>query len=323
MSRAQDTDALNFYQYLLDRMSDAVMAGDVNSIVAQTKLPCAWKTLASQTILETEEELRGGMIQYCSELAGMGLNNLTRLASRAEYLSPGYIAGWHVTHLLRRDATPIYPTYLASSVYHLENGEWRMVESGARLSSPAWPIKMVRVEETEQVVEDSVMMPLPEDVRREHQEPEAIYQRFLTKLDAANLACDFDAYCDCVSFPFSFHYGEKDIVYTDRTDLADFFEMLCNLVRDKNITRFERKVERAEFLFGNQLCGYHGTTLYSGDTPCVGPIKSRMILRRKGAAWFLSSVTNALDSVTPGFETLHIKDDLVAYHAIQQRTGRQ
>lgn len=314
MAQPSASDALAIYQDVLDILSEATVALDAERLHTYVGMPCAWKTLRAQTIVDTRDELEAGIISYGQYLKSNGINQFIRLGSKAEYLNEDYIEGWHVTHHLQ-NATPIIPPYLSRSVLHRTDGLWKVVEIESRLDSPAWPLDIIKVPSEG----DHDLPPIPDDVRRESQQPEVLYQAFLDRLSKANMDDDFAAYCSMLAFPY-FSHSDKGFEKLSRPeDARPFFDMLTGLIREHGVTRMERTSERAEFLFGNRLCGYHQTTLFDGDVPKVGPIKSRMILERVGARWFLVSVTNALENESFPYANPKPSEELVSYRSIEMR----
>lgn len=159
-----------------------------------------------------------------------------------------------------------------------------------------------------------------QDARREAAHPLALYQRFLNALTRANVTNDLDAYCGLCCFPYSSHTQTDDETIHNPEEVKPFFDMLNSMLHENKIEEFARIADQAEFISGDTICGYHTSRFISGGEETLPPIKSRIILRRKGTRWFMHSVTNAITNEQyPYFEPV-ASNDLVPDRVIQERT---
>ena len=310
------SDAMAIYQRLLDTISTALLAQDVETIRAHVKLPYVRRTLTAEAIVETEEDLAQGMLAYARSLTNLGVNSYISLASEAEFLSPHYIQGFHVTHALK-NATRVIRSFSNRCIIQNDRGVWKLMEHDSALKSTTWPFNMLLVPRLDADILRKEID--PDDVRRTAAEPLAIYQQFLDSLTASNMAKDFDAYCSLCSFPFTSHQATTDKTIHTPEDIRPFFDWVGELLDTHKVDRFERRGERAEFISGNRLCGYHSGRMYYKGKVIVGPIRSRMILERHSTKWLLKSVTNSVTNDQLAYLVPDAADSLVTIREIQER----
>ncbi|MBW4710392.1 hypothetical protein KX928_21590 [Roseobacter sp. YSTF-M11] len=310
-------EALAIYQETLDALSDALMAGDTDTALARIKLPYLRRTLNSEVVIETPEDLVSGFLIYGEAVRGLGATNWVRLATEAAFLNDKYITGHHVTHTLR-DATPVMESYASRMVLILEKGVWKMLEIHSMLSNPHWPIYIPRVEHS---ARSQTYVSSPQsDARKLAVAPLTLYQEFLDGLSAAHNADDFEAYCSYLLFPYTWHTESTDTIISSPDDVRPFFDEVRESIAARNGDRLVRYAEEAEFISGDLLCGYHATEFCSGARRVFGPVKSRMILKRKGTSWYLKSVTNSLENTKFPYIVPKPAKALVTLRTIQERT---
>ena len=79
----QDTvlpKAVTVYQELLDSLSDAILARDLETVRARTHLPFVHRTLDAEIVVETEADLDSGIQGMAQALLARGVNQLIRLS---------------------------------------------------------------------------------------------------------------------------------------------------------------------------------------------------------------------------------------------------
>lgn len=271
-------------------------------------------------IVETEADLRTGLLKFGDSLRSQGMNHFIQLAESARYLSDDYIEAFHVTHTLR-NAVPVVPAYQNRGIIRkCEDGAWRFIEMDTALANDSWPIVLPRVHAGQlHFVSDNDPV---DDSRVANMTPAVLYQECLDRFTAANMAHDFDQWCENCFFPHTVHTEQIDATINEPSDIWPFFEMISNIIRDKSIDRFERVLDHAEFLSGSLICGYHNGILYSNDEPILGPIQSRMIFQRVGTRWLKTSVTNSVANAEFPFAEPVPSDGLVTLRQIQERTRK-
>ena len=316
MAANMDHAALTLYQEALDIMSDAILACDLEMLQTRIKLPYRSVTLNSDTIIETRDDLRAAWLEFGRSLQGLGVNQFIRLASDAEFMSADYIQGYHVTHTLR-NGTRVVPSYSNRMVLQRIGEVWKLTEVDSAVKSLSWPMSSVRVPDGS--VDLIGFSSAENDIRRSAAEPIAVYQRFLDALTRATFEDDFDAYCARCSFPYSTHGESDDTILRTPEDVRPFFAMLRKLLHDLQADTFERSAAQAEFLSGNQICGYHTTTMSRNGVTVLGPIQSRMVLERTGADWKLKSVTNTVANEHFPYAEPEPSEQLVTIRQIQER----
>lgn len=305
------------YQEVLDVLSDAIMTGNAPTALARTKLPHLRRTQSSETIVETEKDLINGLLTFGDALKGLGTTNLVRLVVEAEFLSENYISGYHMTHILQ-DAKPVMASYANRMVIVRNKGVWKMLEVDSMLNNLRWPIYIPRVRQDEA---NKIPPPLPEnDARKQSSSPLDTYQHFIDDLSLASNQDDFHQYCSHLMFPYSSHTDTSDTVIPSAEQVRPFFEMLRDTIKEKHCNRIIRRAHDADFVSSDLICGYHTTEFCADDVPHFGPIKSRMLLQRKGTNWYLKSVTNSLQNSSFPYHVPQPSNALVTLRTIQERT---
>ena len=310
--------AAEIYQDVMDQLSKAVLANDVDAICDRVHLPHTRRTLTAEIVLETQADLEDSARAYAEGLLSQGMDGYVILTSFAEYLIDDYIVGEHVTHALR-GATRLFPSFTSRAVLFRADGHWAVSEIDVRSTSPAWPLGQVWMPH-DQAVRPYSAPPPGDDARRNAAEPLAIYQRFVDALSAANLAGDFNAYCDLCDFPYTSHSETEDVTLRGPADLRPFFDQLSDQLRRTGADNMERRAKSAAFLCADRICGYHDNRMFRGRDCVNGPVHSRMILKRRGTRWLLSSVTNAVTETQHPYWSFKLSDHLVTLKNIQERT---
>jgi hypothetical protein len=309
-------DAMSLMQELLNVQSRALLAGDVAAMRATVAMPYRRITTGMDLIIESETDFHTGIKAFASSLESLGVNHFIRLAADAEFLSDDRIEGYYVTHALR-NATAMLPSYHNRIVLQNFDGAWRLVEVASDLVAKHWPINMLRVAEAGTM--GGPARPI-HDARRNAAEPLALYQRFIDRLTAATLNNNFDAYLALCDLPYSDHNSTIDTLLNTPEDVRPVFDMAVELIRGQAADTCVRRADSAQFLGSDIMCGYHETVFLKGGQPALPPIKSRMILKRKGVGWKLKHVTNAVANPSAPYSAPEPTEALPTHREIQERT---
>jgi hypothetical protein len=307
-------DPRNLLQTLLDRYSALCEGGDVEQVLKLFTLPFLHEALDTKIMLETREDLRIGQMALAETMRGKGVTQIIRLASRADYLSPNYIDGVFVTHLLH-DSRPIARSYSNRAVLKRSDDGWRFSQITYGFSHKVWPVRVFYVPEEQPEFDAQA-----DDARREALEPLAIYQSFINRMTQANVADDKEAYLALCELPMWMHMDETDRLIEDKEGIYDFCDAVTKLLQGYQIEDFLRIADHAEFISANEICGYHTAHFLRGGEAAVDPIKSRLILRRTGTRWRLHSVTNSVKYGEHTFSDPVPTKDLKTLLDIQKRT---
>lgn len=309
-------DAMTQMQQVLDVQSAALLAGDAKAMRDTVALPYRRVTSDLDLIIETEADAARGVTAFTASLQGLGVNHFIRLVTDAEYLNDHYLEGHYVTHALR-NATAMVPSYDNRMVLRLMDGQWRMVELVSNLSTARhWPVDMLRVAEAGAVDTGTHA----QDARRNAAEPLALYQTFLDRLTDATLSKDFDAYIALCGLPYTSHIDAEDTLLRTPEDVRPFFDMTVDMITSGKADDFQRRASQAEFLGSDLICGYHTSHFIKDGTAALAPIKSRMILKRRGVTWALKSVTNALSNAAYPYRAPEPSEALPTHREILERT---
>jgi hypothetical protein len=310
-------DALRIYQESLDTLSRAVMSLDLDGCAALYNLPVQVRTLTGEMVIETDKDLRDGYEVYAQSLIGQGATDLLWLASTARWISPDFIEGFHVTHILRK-TMPLTEPYHSRVVMRLVGDTWKIDEIEIQVPKTQWPVMLPSLPDGRAVAQ-SFFKFARGDARSTVANPLSVYALFLRDYSAFNMAHDFENWSAMHLYPHTTHTDFVDKTIKGPEGNRPFFDMVSRLIREHGCDRFERAPSRAEFLSANQICGYHTGTMYAGDKIVLGPVKSRMILQRVGPTWFLRSVTNAVANDQFPYNEPQVSSELTRLLDIQNR----
>lgn len=312
-----DATALEIYQACLDRVAEAVMALDLDTIEAAFNLPVQIKTRAATIVVETPRDLRDGYREIGESLRMRNVTDFFWLASTAHWLSPRYIEGFHVTHILRNAEALEKPYHSRTVICETAEG-WKVDEIEVGLNNAHFPISVPEIPAGPAFSASGAASPRA-DVRAIPADPLEIYRAFLNRYTAYNMAHDFEGWASMYLYPHTVHTDAVDKVVKTPEGGRDVFALLSSYIRDGQVDRYERVPTHAVFLNGNQICGYHESTMYRGDDIVIGPVKSRLILQRVGPDWFIRTLTNALSNKGFPFDGAVPSDTLIPLNEIKAR----
>lgn len=309
-------DAKTVVQELLDTQSRALMTADAELMCDTVLFPYRRATASVDTIIENLDDLRIGVNAFHQSICGMGVNHLIRLVISAEYLSADYIEGRYITHLLR-NASAMLPAYENSIVLRFAKGAWRVIEIRSELGGNRWPISLLRVKGARL---PPTFVATDDDIRRTASEPMPLYQGFLDRLSAATMTNDFDDYLGLCDLPYTSHSDSVDTVINTADHVRAFFDTTVAMISGDTADTLKRVADNAQFLGPDLICGYHDTLFSKDGAPTLAPIKSRMILKRRGVEWKLKHVTNAVANPSFPYTAPEPTNALLTHREIQERT---
>ncbi len=299
--------------------SEAFMRSDRETVGRHIALPLHMRTQTSEFILENAEQVSTGLDVFHRSLQTQGVNHFIRLATSAEYLSDDYIEGHYMTHTLC-NAIPVVPAYPCRAILRRDGELWQFTQIDTSLQNKHWPISMPRV--TPGTRPFWAEIDNSEDARRSAQSALSLYQDFLDTISRSNMENDFATWVAHCTFPHYAHMDQIDSEIGTPEDILPFFTMITDMIREKGFTRMERKAEHAEFLSCSSICGYHKCRFYVDDEMALGPVDSRMILRREGTAWKMYSITNSVSNDQFPYSFPKLSEGLVTLKEIQERTRK-
>jgi hypothetical protein len=129
---------LSIYQRALDRVSQAVMAGDFDAYLAQIDLPYLVQTETVRHLLSSADDLRPTFEALTKGLAARGVTHYERLARAADYADCDRIEGWHYTHLIADGQQVEWPKR-SSHVIVRRGAEWYFSEADYPIRADHWP----------------------------------------------------------------------------------------------------------------------------------------------------------------------------------------
>lgn len=283
--------ALTIVQDCLDHQSERLMARDWDAMHQTVSVPYLRRFTNTETIIETHDEFQTGFETVRKSLETLGVNTLVRLATDARRLSANYIEGFYVSHALNNGARAM-PSYNNRAVLRSDAGTWKMIELESRLFMRHWPPDF-------SILPQSVQPPLKgskDDARMSATQPETVYQTYLNALAEGLLRGDYDHYASLHIFPLQAYGPQMNLPALDKPGMRKYFDVLCDMVNGVVSDRMERKVIKAEFIACDLICGYHETKLFKDDALVFEPVRASMLLRRKGTAWLMESITNGIEN---------------------------
>ena len=131
---------LTIYQAALNRVSEAVLAGDFDAYAAMIDLPYLVHTATADLLVSTREDLHPTFEALAQGLRDRGVTHYERVARAADYVARDRIEGWHHTHVLIDGEPLVYPHV---SWHKLVRRDERWLFSEATytvITSARWPL---------------------------------------------------------------------------------------------------------------------------------------------------------------------------------------
>lgn len=140
-----DTDDLarRIYQSLLDGIGDAIRLCDFSRYRPFFHFPHQLETFEGATVVETPAALNVMFDGMCSRLQDLGVTELTRNCTVAQFGGPDTIRGCHDTRLISDDAVQ-HEAYSALSTLRLIDGQWQVVAAQYAEDNASLPTRALR-----------------------------------------------------------------------------------------------------------------------------------------------------------------------------------
>ncbi|QBY01508.1 hypothetical protein E2K80_12885 [Rhodophyticola sp. CCM32] len=138
------TDAKAIYQNLLDKVSEALLANDVEAFLIHSAIPHYIETETEKLLIATEQDVRDKFQIWSLTLRSKGVTDYARMCSEAAYVTPTRILGSHTSQFLHGPVV-ITPSFPSSLELGNHNGQWkvrRAIQQGAFVT---WPDLLPRV----------------------------------------------------------------------------------------------------------------------------------------------------------------------------------
>jgi hypothetical protein len=130
---------LTIYQDALNRVSEAVLAGDFDAYAAMIDLPYLIHTETANLLVTTREDLRPTFDALHSALRDHGVTHYERVGREADYADRDRIAGWHHTHLISNGVRLNWP-HVSRHVLVRRGDEWLFSEAEYAIKADRWPV---------------------------------------------------------------------------------------------------------------------------------------------------------------------------------------
>ncbi|MEQ6201628.1 hypothetical protein ABMC88_01115 [Sulfitobacter sp. HNIBRBA2951] len=135
------------YQRLADRISDRLLAGDLDGCIACLQLPFSLATNGGATVYSEVEQLRAALDASYQSMRVRKITDHIRLVQEAQFVGPDKIIGTHTTNTLVNGLRDIAP-YLSRMV--LDRGRdaiWRVSSADHAIENTAFPVLRPAVED--------------------------------------------------------------------------------------------------------------------------------------------------------------------------------
>lgn len=137
---------LDLYQQALNRVSEAVLAGDFDRYADQIDLPYLIQTETAQLLVATREELRPTFLALHETLVAQGVTHYERVARTADHVDRDRIEGWHHTHLIAHGERLNLPHSSRHAIVR-RGDRWLFSEAQYRIKADTWPVTRAVIEE--------------------------------------------------------------------------------------------------------------------------------------------------------------------------------
>jgi hypothetical protein len=117
--------AQEIFQDLLDRINEAMQAREFGVFADTHIVPYRLETFEGRLFLETKAELERLYGDLLAELDVLNVQRIESICSKAEFLDPDTISGFHETKLIVK-GMHIMQSYFALSTLKRVDGAWRV-----------------------------------------------------------------------------------------------------------------------------------------------------------------------------------------------------
>lgn len=270
------------YQDLLDRMSRALFARDLETWLDGLVLPHRMTTCDGSIMLETPEDVAITFADYVGALDKLGVVRMERTCEIARSSEPGRIEGYHSTAMFREGDEPL-PVYTVKWVLcECADGQWRVSKGDSALSADTWAdIPYHRISLFRRADSDG-------DLRLRRQ-----FQAYLDRIDTTLLHGNFTEWQHAFKLPFVVETptGQTIIDTTKRLRIA--FDLYTDAFRIHRVTDFTRVIRTAEQIDENFMMATYRAHLMSGPHYVIEPWNGALTLRREDGRWYITKLIGA------------------------------
>lgn len=277
--------AMTLYQSRLDPMTDAIMAGDVAGFLDGLHLPHMLRTLDSEVLFETEQDLRQGAGYYLNALQALGITRLERTCESAIYKSATEIEGYNSVRAYSGNTPAIMP-FLARMRLELRDGEWRISETDMAVLRSKWSV-LPQIEG---------QVPSPENAPKDEADFNlACFQVLLNWLSQAALSKNFDAWASACATPLTVTGAMGTVVHETLADLRNEFDLFVSAFKVHHVTDIVRTALAVRTEGETRMVGTCRTYLVSQANMVVDPYVSQVVFERpEDGFWKLVRLENAI-----------------------------
>ncbi len=130
---------LEIYQTALNKVSDAVLAGDFNRYVVMIDLPYLIHTQNARLLVSVRDDLTPTFQALHDSLRAQGVTHYERVAREADFVCRDRIEGWHHTHLISHGERVNCPHVSRHTLVRRGAG-WLFSEAHYAIEANRWPV---------------------------------------------------------------------------------------------------------------------------------------------------------------------------------------
>lgn len=123
-----DRNAKEIFQHLLDQIGSAILKEDADKYLSFVVFPHRLQTFDMSRTIDGPAELRQYFERFIYRLKELGVRELDRHCTQAEFIDKNTIHGFHETKIIDRDLV-ILENYFGLSTLRLADGVWKVADS--------------------------------------------------------------------------------------------------------------------------------------------------------------------------------------------------
>lgn len=278
--------AIEIYQRVIDRLTAAQSAKDVEMAAHLLCVPCHVKVPNSEMTFDTPEMVRIGFVRYSEIYAFDKLTRLNRVANTATYRAEDCIVGYHTTEGLREDGSEMKPFDTQMTLFRID-GRWMIGGMDSTAEPSAWAYL---------TSQDDTPPGPPGQTFVDFETPEKnVLLHVIEVISAAFLSADAEGWVRNVILPFTMR-SRDGVVQTFETEeeMRADFERYISEFSALGVTDIVRQITDARTVEEGVIEGTCRTYILSGAVPVVPAWSSRMRIMRQGGMWRLGYLEHAL-----------------------------
>jgi hypothetical protein len=139
------SEAMAIYQDLLDRMGEALVAGDADTFVRHVFVPCEVRTDSETILIDSDAKSRQHFAKFHQALMAQGTDAYTRIAKSAVFDGSDCIHGRHET-IITSKGKLVAPRFYNEMTIKRRDGIWGTDWVRHHTRYVSWPDVLPRTE---------------------------------------------------------------------------------------------------------------------------------------------------------------------------------